>query len=301
MDLKAAKNAFYSLINSVHADEKHLFLSWCKTQCSTESSNAYLQLRTIAEDIRSIVPVSAIFPSECVDHSSLIKSEDSVNEPIVHVDSFLFEDEDIDALVEEGMLSRNYCKSCSSTNIAPITFISHSASAQRIEFIFRYLLPDLRHKVFLDVGSRLGAVLYGAYFCSSAKAILGVEINKDLCNVQMHIVEKYKLNDRIQIICEDIFNVPEVITSSNVIMLNNVFECFMPKEKQQEMWHWLKNTIKSGTLLITVPSLEETFSSLQSSPSISDWLQKINFENTEIPEELDDQDLLSEICLYTVL
>ena len=39
----------------------------------------------------------------------------------VHVDSFLYSDEDIDKLCDEGRMSRNYCKQCGSHNTAPLS------------------------------------------------------------------------------------------------------------------------------------------------------------------------------------
>lgn len=40
-------------------------------------------------------------------------------------------------------------------------FISHSFSILELKFLFHHVLPDLTGKVVVDVGSRLGAVLYG--------------------------------------------------------------------------------------------------------------------------------------------
>jgi len=41
-------------------------------------------------------------------------------------------------------------------------YISHSASRERLAYIFRALLPPIpEDAVLLDIGSRLGAVLYG--------------------------------------------------------------------------------------------------------------------------------------------
>ncbi|KAF8783452.1 uncharacterized protein LOC129963996 [Argiope bruennichi] len=301
MNFVTAQKVFMNLINSLENQDRAEFLTWLRDHFLAESSDskAYFDLRTIAEDIKTLVPTEAIFPSEQVNHS---KIGNGSNEPIIHVDSFLFEDDHIDALVEEGKLSRNYCKSCGSVEVAPITFISHSASVQRIEFIFQYMLPDLSGKVLLDVGSRLGAILYGAYYCSAASKIIGVEINQDLCKLQNYIIEKYDLKDRIQVICDNICNLPEVVQAANVIILNNVFECFMPKETQEEIWKWLRNNVtKPGTILVTAPSMEETLSSLETGIVVSTWLRKIPITDPTAVLKMDDQDLLSEICSYTVI
>nr|XP_042895010.1 uncharacterized protein LOC107450892 isoform X2 [Parasteatoda tepidariorum] len=304
MDFPSAKNEFFSLINSLNNDDRSEFLSWCKDWCSSDSeySKKYFDLRTIAEDIKTLVPTEAIFPSELINHNNLLTESAPRTTPILHVDSFLFEDEHIDSLVEEGKLSRNYCKDCGSSNVSPITFISHSASVQRIEFIFQYMLPDISNKVLLDVGSRLGAILYGAYYCSNARKIIGVEINQDFCKLQQHIIEKYHLNDKIEIIWDNVCNIPHVVQQADVIIFNNVFECFMSKTDQEETWKWLRKTVtKSGTMLVSSPSIEETLSSLQTGIDISSWLKRIPITDPEAVLKMDDQDLLSEITSYVVI
>lgn len=66
-----------------------------------------------------------------------------------------------------------------------------------------------------------------------------------------------------QVICSNIINVPNIVQSANVILLNNVFQCFVPVEMQRNIWQWLKNVITPGTVIVTVPSIEETFNNLQ--------------------------------------
>ncbi|XP_035214047.1 uncharacterized protein LOC118187870 isoform X2 [Stegodyphus dumicola] len=302
MSLQAAQNSFCLIVNSLSEEDRSKFLSWCKEQFSIgathEYKEAYFDLRTIAEDIKALIPLEAILPSEKVMHENICNKPEDINKPVIHVDSFLFEDDQIDDLVEEGKLSRNYCRNCGSLNVTPITFVSHSASVQRSEFIFRYILPDLKDKVVLDVGSRLGALLYGAYYYSSASKIIGVEINEDLCKLQNHIIGKYSLGNRIEVIHNDICNIPEVVQAANVILLNNPFECFLQKNEQIKIWTWLRNAMKSGTMLVTVPSLEETFSNLQVNLDVS-WMRKMHIDPDSI--KMDDIDLLSEICLYVVI
>ena len=42
-----------------------------------------------------------------------------------------------------------------------VEFISHSMSKDEVKFIFNNLVPNLSGKTVVDVGSRLGPVLYG--------------------------------------------------------------------------------------------------------------------------------------------
>lgn len=52
-----------------------------------------------------------------------------------------------------------------------LVYLSHSMSHDGLLFIFKVLLPTLKDKIVLDIGSRLGAVLYGVkileiiYYC----------------------------------------------------------------------------------------------------------------------------------------
>jgi hypothetical protein len=71
------------------------------------------------------------------------------------------------------------------------------------------------------------------------------------------------LQDRIEIIEGNIAHRPDIILSADAIIMNNVFEFFMEPEQQISVWRFLRQTMKSGTLLVTIPSLEETFSCLQ--------------------------------------
>lgn len=72
-------------------------------------------------------------------------------------------------------------------------FISHSASQENLAHVFRTLMPDLTGKHLLDVGSRFGAVLFGAFAYSLASRITGVEINSDLASVSQTMVNKYNM------------------------------------------------------------------------------------------------------------
>ncbi|OWK09055.1 hypothetical protein Celaphus_00015417, partial [Cervus elaphus hippelaphus] len=120
-------------------------------------------------------------------------------EPTVHVDAFLYDEDFIDSLCEEGKMSRNYCMVCGSHRTAPLGFISHSFSLMELKFIYRHVLPDLSGKVLVDVGSRLGTVLYGGYLYSSASQLYGVELNGDFCQLQEMIIKKYQFTDRIKV------------------------------------------------------------------------------------------------------
>ena len=70
-------------------------------------------------------------------------------------------------------------------------FVSHSASRRSLEYLFTCLLPSLRGKRLLDVGSRLGAVLYGAHLFSEAEEVVGVEVNREFCQMTQEAIKRY--------------------------------------------------------------------------------------------------------------
>lgn len=72
-------------------------------------------------------------------------------------------------------------------------FISHSVSRENLAHAFTNILPNLSGKHVLDIGSRFGAVLFGAFAYSLANRISGVEINAELASISLSMVHKYNM------------------------------------------------------------------------------------------------------------
>ncbi|XP_072031479.1 uncharacterized protein [Amphiura filiformis] len=263
-------------------------------------------LRCIAEKIRQHpnVPVSAVVNTETVIHPSVGEFSDLDPSTVVSLDNFLYEDDDaIDDLCEQGLISRNFCLDCGSHKTAPLNFISHSASLLQLKFVFQHALPDLRGKTLVDVGSRLGVVLYGAYYYSSAKAIIGVEINQQLCSIQNDMIKEFQLDDRVQVLCADVCTKRSLLEKGDVIVLHNVFEFFAAEEVQIKIWKFLREVLQTkGMLLVTVPSLAESLQHLQTDIDLDSWVRQIPLDYTDfvLPNE-EDRDQLERICLYEVI
>jgi len=248
---------------------------------------------------REDLPVDATYPSECIRHPTSGDDAGLTAENCVHVDSFLYDVDDEEMLVEEGLLSRAYCLDCGSRNTKDLTYITHSCSKERLQYIFEDLLPDLKGKTVVDVGSRLGAVLYGAYYFSEASKIVGIEINKDFCKLQEDTVAKFKLKDRVKIVLGNMCAQTELLKSADVIVLNNVFSWFMPEQLQAKMWQCLHRVIRPGCLLVTIPALEDSLTPLKTGIKIESWVKQM--DGYEPTGEDDEQMELSEIKLYEVL
>ncbi|PRP88135.1 hypothetical protein PROFUN_04226 [Planoprotostelium fungivorum] len=217
----------------------------------------------IVAELRKLVPAIAEAPGEKIFIPKTEGFRGYTKKNTIHIDDFLYPtDEDIDMLCEEGELSRSYCGDCGSRNVQDLNFVSHSASLSQLKYIFSEDgVGNLKGKKVVDIGSRLGAVLYAGYYYSEAEKLIGVEKNEWFTNLQKNFVKKRKLDDRIEIIGGDILQLSQVLTDADVIVMNNVFEFFVNSPKlMSNLWASIKAAAnKKGCILVTIPSIETSF------------------------------------------
>merc|ERR1712157_254844 len=112
----------------------------------------------------------------------------------------------------------------------------------------------------LDIGSRFGIVMRAAEIYNDSLQndneklqITGIEIDPKMKKI-------YKRTNICEgsIIIGDILDHLELIEQSNFIIMSNVFEYFVEGSKEIEIWGKIFKKLKSGTILLTVPSMEET-------------------------------------------
>ncbi|XP_061223556.1 uncharacterized protein LOC133219918 isoform X5 [Neopsephotus bourkii] len=222
--------------------------------------------------------------------------------PMIHVDAFLYDDDFVDSLCEEGKMSRSYCTECGSYKTASLEFISHSFSLMELKFLYQHVLPDLTGKVVVDVGSRLGAVLFAGYLYSSASQLYGVEMNADFCQLQEMMVTKYQFIDRIKVVHADICTQASLLQKADVVVMNNVFEYFLDRQEQARAWEFVAcNVRKTGSLLVTVPSLTESLSKVQTDIQLGQWVEEMQLNYDVYVEKDVDREALEQIHLYKIL
>lgn len=306
MNFNDAKNEILQVLSKTERQHLPKLLEWLKTSDDLDDflvDNQSVILQSIAEDLRACLPLEAIAPSETM----AIQKTQQKPHPTVHVDAFLYDEETVDSLCEEGKMSRNYCLNCGSHRTAPLEFISHSFSIPELQFLFHNVLPELTGKLVVDVGSRLGAVLFGGYLYSAASQLVGVEISSEFVKLQTMAVEKYGFSDRIQVIHADIRSQAALVQNTDVLIMNNVFEFFMEPSDQMNAWLFInKNLRKKGALLVTVPSIQEALTLLQDAVfletlALSQWIEEIQLDYTVYPKNDTDPDSLKQIHLYRVL
>ncbi|XP_040574886.1 uncharacterized protein [Lepeophtheirus salmonis] len=306
--MESLQKGFLSLLNASNPSHHEPFLEWLRislpdmirTVSPAPAANTIkpvirLQLREISNDIRAHLPLEAVMPSESIHHPD--------SEDFLHLDAFLYDEEDEEKLVEDGKLPKQICGDCGSKNTRQIKLITHSCSKDLLEYIFRNLLPlGLEGKTIVDVGSRLGAVLYGAYFFSNASKIIGIEMNPDLCVLQEQIINKYKLGNRVQVVRGEMTTLPEVFNSADVVILNNVFDWFMSPELQVKMWLFLRSVIKPGSLIVTVPSLQESLQHLPTGIVLETWVRQLN-PALPMPHGIDEyeDEPIAKVQMYQVI
>uniref|UniRef100_A0A8D0DN68 Methyltransferase type 11 domain-containing protein n=1 Tax=Salvator merianae TaxID=96440 RepID=A0A8D0DN68_SALMN len=299
MDFYSGRQEILNVLKGVRAGDLPHLIHWMKTTSDFDeftSSNDDVILRSIAEDLRQRLPFEAMLSSE----QFAIQKLNQQTKPTIHIDAFLYDDDCIDSLCEEGKMSRNFCLTCGSSHTAPLEFISHSFSLVELKFLYQHVLPDLTGKVLVDVGSRLGAVLFGGYFYSSAPHIYGVEINPDFCKLQDIIISKYQLSERIKVLNADICTQAVLLQNADVVVMNNVFEYFLDRSEQARVWKFIsENVRKKGSLLVTVPALENSLSDLQVDMQLSQWVEALPLHYDVFPEE--DKEALEQIHLYRIL
>eukprot|EP00727_Mastigamoeba_balamuthi_P007378 m51a1_g3260 hypothetical protein (367) ;mRNA; f:192009-193109 len=306
----------------------------CAHASSSTSSGPVDLLDEIGAVLRALVPASGEAPGERTyvprGHA---RFEGYTRQNTVSVDAFLYpDDDDVDELCDKGLLARAYCEDCGSRRTQPLNFISHSASRDQLDFIFgkRVLLgaaagapENLRGATVVDVGSRLGAVLYAAYAMTEAARIVGVERNEFFARLQDDVVRKRfpQLAARVSVVAADIRDQAQLLGSADVVVLHNAFEWFGPSDEQRELWRFLRRSIcKPGCLVVCSPSLRDALAPLASAgasaggkkkqqhahaePVLADldaWVEELPIEYPPVAEEDEEEDdELRSIHLYRV-
>eukprot|EP00051_Salpingoeca_urceolata_P018940 m.270165 g.270165 ORF g.270165 m.270165 type:complete len:332 (-) comp19311_c0_seq9:118-1113(-) len=251
---------------------------------------APFELHEIKLFLRAKLDVTALAPDESMSLPQHGQYRDMDPTTFVHVDEFLFDEDDVDALVDEGKLSRNFCLDCGSHNSAPLNFISHSCSVADLQQLYQ-TLGDLTGKTVLDIGSRLGPVLYTGYYCSAAARLVGVELNGHMCQLQQQIVDKFAMSKRVQIVEGDVINHADLVQGANVVVLNNVFEFFCDLEAQQRLWAFLRTCVKAGATMATIPSLEVSLAEAQVTDiDLATWVAELECSPLTPQAMADDDD-----------
>jgi hypothetical protein len=286
--LSEAKYELLQIIDSLGTSQEcQQFMDWIINDLSSEvvmnqkgheNSQKRKRLTEMALFSRSLQSnQEAIASTETIQAPA--NSTDGLNfQNTAHVDAFLFDESDVEEMTASGKIATHFCRQCGSKNVDEIELITHSCARDDLEFIFDAVLPDLTGKVLLDIGSRIGAVLFGAHIFSSPSNIIGIEMNGELCHIAQKTAQQFQMLDRIQIIHGELSTRLDLVTSADVIVLNNVFDWFAPVDIQVKLWQMLRQHVKSGSLMLTIPSIPESLNRLPNGADINlaQWVTELS-------------------------
>jgi len=111
------------------------------------------------------------------------------------------------------------------------------------------------------------------------------------------------MGSRVKVVHADVMSVPELLTSADVIVLNNVFEFFAASpEDEINAWAFLATHASPGALLVVTPSLDETGERLGKAvaSSFRQWVRPLP-PRREWMDPVDDDEDMSIISLYQVV
>ena len=125
-------------------------------------------------------------------------------------------------------------------------------------------------------------------------------MNKELCDVQNHVIQKFGFGARASVIHAEMTTRSDVFELADVVILNNVFEWFVDASNQIKMWQFLCHNIKLGAIIVSIPSLEKAIGSCLQ-VSIEKWVIPLNYTRSDNDSFEDDCPSEEKPFLYQVI
>merc|ERR1712159_212973 len=97
---------------------------------------------------------------------------------------------------------------------------------------------DLTGQVVVDVGSRLGAIIYGGCLLSNATKLVGVERLRFFCELQRQQLRRHGLSTRATVLEADICSDEgrKALREADVVIMHNIFEFFASSQEEAAAW-----------------------------------------------------------------
>ena len=127
-------------------------------------------------------------------------------------------------------------------------------------------------------------------------------MNGEHCDLANKTCLRFGMNERIKVIHSELSTKIEVLAQADVIVLNNVFDWFAPIDVQVQLWQIIRQNAKSGSLLVTIPSLDDALRILPQNAGIDlkTWVTpRPPFRPDRVSKNKLDESI-SSIFLYSV-
>ena len=212
---------------------------------------------------------------------------DAVNSFVL--DDFLYNEEEQLALGIDNF----FCPACNVTCPKRRCKVCKQHTSPRSQISCSYSMADLADLStdlgdvsglqLIDVGSRLGNVLYYFALTTYVRCAVGVEMDAFFVSLTESTIERFHRDwddccvgpdgepaePRLQVIGGDIRLQKDLLVQSDVVVLNNPFEQLFRQADARELWCFIRaNCCRTGQRLVTSPPLRETFTKLAMLPSM---------------------------------
>lgn len=135
----------------------------------------------------------------------------------------------------------------------------------------------------------------------NAKQIVGIEMNKELCEIQEKVINKFAFDsEKIRIVCDDVLNQGDLVANTDIIIIN-VLDFFVDLKKHRYMWYFFKKNIKKGAFLITNRNMFDTLSALEIDKDFSGWINICEPFQKENQVLFCSKDIVKDLFLYKIL
>jgi predicted Zn-dependent protease len=130
-DLESTQKEFDKLLSQLRSTDVESFKTFVLEALEKRSKHAddddidskNALLTKIRNELKKTVNVYAEAPNEKIFYPSTGNFEGHTRKNTVHVDAFLYEDDDVLELQETGKIPINYCLDCQSRNVQPISML----------------------------------------------------------------------------------------------------------------------------------------------------------------------------------
>jgi hypothetical protein len=162
----------HKLVNKLFKAKKKFFASELGNDSEHQPEVQYEHeqlIQTIRADLKSRLPYSGCAPEEVfvnptgheVEGDAVYENQEGQEKRGTWtVDYFLVNEQEFEHMQDVKQLPISRCFDCGSYKVEDVEFISHSYSLEDLRNLFTSFLPNLTGKTVVDVGSRLGTVLY---------------------------------------------------------------------------------------------------------------------------------------------
>ena len=186
------------------------------------------------------------------------------------------------------------CPHClsSAAHVHRRSHITHSVSQAHLSLLFSSFLPrhiaHLSHPSFsvVDVGSRIGNVLFSALLLADVGRVVGVEKDSQMTALCSRLAQHYGLQDtghRLQVLQGSVETAgAEAVAAADLLFFFNPFELHCDREEQRRLLRWLRQAFRKregdqwkGQWLLSVPDMEAIYERAGSEVDVSAWLRRL--------------------------